>query len=168
MREKLKVFGGVLIFLVCIGILVGGMLYITDKDKIKNNSLELPNPLTEVSNANEMKNYLGYEVPVIVEKEVDKYIVIGKKEKATHARIIYKDKSEFDMEEGSSLDVSGIYGGKKLKEESIGGTTVILNTYEDTIYATWTYNNYSYSYSMINSDENNINLEINKIMQLIK
>ena len=167
MKETIKVFGWIIVFLICIGILVGGMLYVTNKDVNREDILEIANPLTVVSNTSEMRDYLGYEVPVIADKEVDKYIVIGKDKKATHARIIYKDKSEFDMEEGS-LDVSGIYGGKKLKEESIGGTTVILNTYEDTIYATWTYKDYSYSYSMLNSDENNINLEINKIMQLIK
>ena len=167
MKEKCKLFGRILIFIFCIGILVGGFLFLTNKDNNKVNTLELANPLTEVSSASEMTDYLGFNVPIIKDKEVSKYIVIGKDHKANHARVIYKDKSEFDMEQGD-LDVSGIYGSKLLKEESIGGVKVIINTYEDIIYAIWTYNDYSYSYSMVNSNEETINLEINKIMGLIR
>ena len=167
MKEKCKLFGRILIFIFCIGILVGGLLFVTNKDNNKVNTLELANPLTEVSSASEMTDYLGFNVPIIKDKEVSKYIVIGKDHKANHARVIYKDKSEFDMEQGD-LDVSGIYGSKLLKEESIGGVKVIINTYEDIIYAIWTYNDYSYSYSMVNSNEETINLEINKIMGLIR
>ncbi len=167
MKEKCKLFGRILIFIFCIGILVGGLLFVTNKDNDKENTLKLANPLTEVSSASEMTDYLGFNVPIIKDKEVSKYIVIGKDDKANHARVIYKDKSEFDMEQGE-LDVSGIYGSKLLKEESIGGVKVIINTYEDTIYAIWTYNDYSYSYSMVNSNEETINIEINKIMGLIR
>ena len=82
-------------------------------------------------------------------------------------RIVYKDKSEFDIEQGE-LDVSGIYGSKLLKEESISGIPIKLYTYEDTIYGIWTYEDYSYSYSMLGSDPDNLNIEINKIISLIR
>ena len=114
-----------------------------------------------------MQKYLGFEVPIIVDKEVEKYVVIGKDKRATHARVIYKDKSEFNMEKGDS-DVSGIYGGTKIKDESIGGVKVIINKYEDTIYALWIYDGFSFSYSKVNSNENELNIDINKIMSLIR
>ena len=114
-----------------------------------------------------MHDYLGYKVPLIEDKEVSKYIVIGKGKHAIHGRIIYKDKSEFDIEQGE-LDVSGIYGSKLLKEESISGIPIKIYIYEDTIYGIWTYEDYSYSYSMLGSDPDNLNIEINKIISLIR
>ena len=71
------------------------------------------------------------------------------------------------MEKGK-LDVSGIYGGKKLSEESIGGVKVTLYSYEDTIYATWSYQEYSYSYSMVGNDQNALKLDVNKIIRLVE
>ena len=138
-----------------------------DKNKSQVKPLpEIANPLTEVKSSAVMAKYLGYEVPVIDDKEVDKYIVIGKNNYAEHARIIYKDGSEFNMEQGD-LDVSGIYGGKIIKKESISGINITINSYENITYATWKYNDYSYSYAMKDVDENIINLEINKIMTVI-
>lgn len=167
MKEKCKLFGRVLIFLFCIGILVGGLLFVTSKDNEKIHTASIANPITEVTNASEMQKYLGFEVPIIVDKEVEKYVVIGKDKRATHARVIYKDKSEFNMEKGDS-DVSGIYGGTNIKDESIGGVKVIINKYEDTIYALWIHDGFSYSYSKENSNENELNIDINKIMSLIR
>ena len=80
---------------------------------------------------------------------------------------ISEDKSEFDIEQGE-LDVSGIYGSKLLKEESISGIPIKIYIYEDTIYGIWTYEDYSYSYSMLGSDPDNLNIEINKIISLIR
>ena len=166
MKEKIRLFGWIIIFVACVGILFGGIRFIMTKDQHKEELMELPNPLTEVKSVNEMKQYLGYDVPVILDKAVDKYIVIGTNY-ANHGRVVYKDKSQFDMEQGND-DPSGIYGGKKIKEESISGVKVELYTYGDTMYAIWKYNDYSYSYSMDNTDENTLNLEINKIMKIIR
>lgn len=167
MKEKLKLFGRIMIFIGCIGIMLFGALFVMHKDQNKDDLLEISNPLTEVKNVSEMHDYLGYKVPLIEDKEVSKYIVIGKGKHAIHGRIIYKDKSEFDIEQGE-LDVSGIYGSKLLKEESISGIPIKIYTYEDTIYGIWTYEDYSYSYSMLGSDPDNLNIEINKIISLIR
>ena len=167
MKEKLRLVGWIFIFLICIGILFGGISFILNKDQHKEELMELPNPLTEVISANEMRQYLGYEVPVNLDKEVSKYIVIGNGKYANHGRIIYSDNSQFDIEKGD-VDPSGIYGGVKTKEESIGGVTVELYTYENTSYGIWKYGEYSFSYSMDDVDENTLNLEINNIMKLIR
>ena len=167
MKEKCKLFGRIIIFVFCIGVMLFGAMFVMHKDQDKEELLKIANPVTEVKSLNEMKKYLGYEVPLIGEKEVSKYIVIGKGKVANHGRIIYKDKSEFDMEKGK-LDVSGIYGGKKLSEESIGGVKVTLYSYEDIIYATWSYQEYSYSYSMVGNDQNALKLDVNKIIRLVE
>ncbi|MBQ6497966.1 MAG: hypothetical protein IJI58_04565 [Bacilli bacterium] len=167
MKDKIRLVGWIFIFVVCIGILFLGIRFIMVKDQHTEELMELPNPLTEVKSADEMRLYLGYNVPVILDKDVDKYIVIGNDKYANHGRIIYKDKSQFDIEKDID-DPSGIYGGVKAKEESISGINIELYTYEDTSYAIWKYNDYAYSYSMINSDENNLNIEVNKIIKIIR
>ena len=100
MKEKCKLFGRIMIFVFCIGVMLFGAMFVMHKDQDKEELLKIANPVTEVKSLNEMKKYLGYEVPLIGEKEVSKYIVIGKGKVANHGRIIYKDKSEFDMEKG--------------------------------------------------------------------
>lgn len=69
---------------------------------------QITNPITEVYSIEEMKKYLGFNVPLL-NKEVENYFVIGDENYANHARIVYKDETEFNMEKGSK-DVSGIYG----------------------------------------------------------
>lgn len=167
MKDKIKLFGWLLVFLICIGVMFFGMIYVNIKDDHGAKKLKIANPLTEVSNVSEMQKYLGFKVPIIADKEVNRYIVIGKNKYANHARIIYKDNSEFDMEKGDS-DVSGIYGGELVKKESIGGVSVTIYKYEDTIYALWKDNEFSYSYAMFNQDENALNEDINKLMKVIK
>lgn len=54
--------------------------------------VQIANPITEVKSKEEMKKYLGFDVPVL-NKEVESYIVIGEGKYATHARVIYKDGS---------------------------------------------------------------------------
>jgi hypothetical protein len=95
-----------------------------------------------------MSKYLGYNVPIIKNKEVSSYIVIGEDKYAEHARIIYKDNSQFEMEKGTNKDVSGIYGGKLKQKETINNYEVSMYTMEDILYATWSDSNYSYSYSI--------------------
>lgn len=168
MKEKLKVLGRILVFIACIGIMLFGVLFLLNTDQWENRNLtQIANPLTEVKNAEEMTNYLGYEVPIILDKEVDKYIVIGHGHYANHARVIYKDNSVFNMEKGI-LDPSGIYGASLVSKETIGGVKVTINKYENTMYATWTYKNYSYSYAMKDVDENTLNIEVNKVLEIIK
>ena len=166
MEEKLKLVGWILIFVLCIAVMFFGVRFAMDKDSDNQKLMEIANPLTEVKSVSEMQVYLGYEVPIIEDKEVAKYYVIGEGKYATHGRVIYSDKAQFEIEKSNS-DVSGIYGGVKQTEESIGGTKVIIYTYEDLIYGVWQYGEYSYSYSVVNTDQNTLNLDINKIMKII-
>ncbi len=106
---------------------------------------QIANPLTEVSSVSKMKKYLGYDVPVIKGKSVSAYIVIGESKYATHARIIYKDESQFEMEK-SKKDISGIYGGKVETKKVIKGVHVVIHTFEKTRYATFTHGDFSYAY----------------------
>lgn len=165
--KKIVLVGWIFVFLVSIGILFVGIWFIMNKDKDVEKLVQMANPLTEVKNTAEMKDYLGYDIPIMTDKEVSKYIVVGDGKYANHGRIIYNDESQFDIEKGDS-DVSGIYGGVKKREESISGTKIVIYSYEDTIYAIWNYNNYSYSYSMKNSDDQALLIELNKLMKLIK
>lgn len=167
MKDKIKLFGWLLVFVICIGVMFFGMIYVNIKDKHGAKKLKIANPLTEVSNVEEMQKYLGFKVPLIAAKEVNRYIVIGKDKYANHARIIYKDNSQFDMEKGDS-DVSGIYGGEEIKKESIGGSNITIYKYEDTIYALWKDREFSYSYAMLNQDEKALYEDINKLMKVIK
>lgn len=112
--------------------------------------LKMVNPITEVATINEMSKYLGF-TPITLDKEVDKYIVIGTGEVAEHARIIYTDGSELDMEKGKE-DVSGIYGGVKVKSIKVNNASVTINKYENIYYATWSDKKYSYSLSSNNED----------------
>lgn len=165
--KKTALIGWIFIFLISIGILFVGIWFIMNKDKDVEKLVQMANPLTEVKNTAEIKDYLGYDIPLMTDKEVSKYIVVGDGKYANHGRIIYSDESQFDIEKGDS-DVSGIHGGVKQREESISGTKITIYSYEDIIYAIWKYNNYSYSYSMKNSDEQTLLIELNKLMKLIK
>jgi len=112
-----------------------------------------------------MKKYLGFDVPVL-NKEVENYLVIGDDNYATHARIIYKDGTEFNMEKGLS-DVSGIYGATLVKEEKIDNVNVKFYKYEfentKNNYIIWEINGFSYSYSNDNNE-----ITENEVTELIK
>ena len=130
----------------CLCVVIVGVLMINNGNK--EELMQLPNPLTEVKSISEMKKYLGYNVPLIKDKKVSSYILIGEEKKATHARIVYEDNSSFEMEKGKNKDVSGIYGGELLETRTINNLKVEIYTMENIIYATWSDNDYSYAYSM--------------------
>ena len=138
---------------VCLGclclVLVGLFTFNNGNSKL----MQIANPLTELKSKEEMTKYLGYEVPTIENKKISNYIVIGEGKYAEHGRIIYKDNSSFEMEKGTNKDVSGIYGGKFVKKETINNNEVSIYTMENIIYATWSDAKYSYSYSIENGTE---------------
>lgn len=143
----------IIVFCVCmmvaaIAMFIGGSKQKSTKEK--STRLEIPNPLTEVKTISEMNQYLGFTIPVM-DKKVEKYIVIGEGKYATHARIIYQDQTEFDMEKGKA-DVSGIYGGEIIEEKEINKVKVKFNKKDETRYVTYTTDMYSYSYSKENAD----------------
>lgn len=138
--------------------LVLGIIFLFKKSSEK--LMRIENPITEVKGLNEMKKYLGFDVPSL-NKSVKKYYVIGDTDYAMHARIIYYDDTQFEMEKGIT-DVSGIFGGVLEKEEVIEGINVKYYSYEDTKYIIWSNNDYSYSYSDYDSLDND------EVLSLIK
>lgn len=126
----------------------------------KSNGLEkIANPITELKSASEMKKYLGFNVPVLKDKTVKSYIVIGESDYATQGRIIYSDDSDFEMSNGTGLDISGIYGGKLEKTVSINNTSVKIYSLDDTTYAIWSDKTFSYSYSTKSASEIQTNIK---------
>lgn len=136
----------------CIGLIILGTAVfhrpaVTDRPEPEY--VQTANPLIEVSSAEEMENYLDFQVPVL-NKEVDAYIVIVTDGYPTCGRIEYKDQSTFNMEYGTG-DISGIYGGVFDREETIHGVTVRFYTYSDDTesirYALWEKDGFTFSLS---------------------
>lgn len=107
--------------------------------------VRVANPIMEVTSVEEMEQYLDFSVPVL-EKDVDSYIVMVIDGYPQSARIKYADNSVFNMKFGSG-DISGIYGGKLEKEETIGGIRVSFYAYENIRYATWEKDGFTFSLS---------------------
>lgn len=120
-----------------------------------NELVQITNSITELNSVQEMKKYLGFDVPVL-KKDVEAYIVIGDGNYAEHARIMYKDGTRFEMEKGEK-DVSGIYGGTLNETKEIENVEVQIYIYENIKYANWQKDGFSYSYCIdgtkLNFDE---------------
>ena len=120
------------------------------------------NLLKEVSSIKKMESDLGFTVPVL-DKEVDKYFVIGEKNKDKQGRIIYKDGTEFDIAKGDK-DIIGIPDGKFLKTEAIQGVNISYYSADSINYAIWSNQGYSYSYQNIYGKIDKA--ELNKLIKL--
>ncbi len=137
----------------CVCIVFTAVMTFTNLSGNKANELvQIANPITEVNSVDEMKQYLGFDVPVIKDKKVEAYIVIGDDNYATHARIVYADSSNFEMEKGNGVDVSGISGGTLDENKTINSVKVEFYHMDDTVYANWSDGTYSYSYSASSSE----------------
>ena len=147
---------GIFMILICSFLLVSGCeKKETEKKEKKEEETEIINPLTEVSTKQELEDMVGFSVPTIEEKEIITYIAIGNTGSKDQARILYQDGSEFDMKKGKVKDqeeISGIYGAEKKDSEKIEETKVDFYTYEETTFAVWSDEDYTYSYSMQNTD----------------
>ena len=121
--------------------------------------VQIPNPIITVSSVEEMEHYLDFDVPVL-EKEVASYSVLIEDSYPTMGQIDYADGSEFRMQYGSG-DISGIYGGTLEKSENIGGVNVEYYKYENTTYAIWEQNGFTFSYVSANGE----NIEVESIIQ---
>ena len=110
------------------------------------------NLLKEVSSIKKMESDLGFTVPVL-DKEVDKYFVIGEKNRDKQGRIIYKDGTEFD-----------IVNGKFFKTETIQGVNISYYSADSINYAIWSNKGYSYSYQNIYGKIDKA--ELNKLIKL--
>ena len=139
--EKRKYPAAVLAVCLCLVLLAG----CAEKQAEAPNTgfVQMGNPLVEVASVQEMEAKLGYSVPVL-DKAVETYIVLVVNGTAQQGRIRYADGTSFDMKQGSG-DVSGIYGGVVEKTETISGVSVSFMTYEQTHYAIWEKDGFSYS-----------------------
>lgn len=109
-----------------------------------------------------MESDLGFTVPVL-DKEVDKYFVIGEKNRDKQGRIIYKDGTEFDIAKGDK-DIIEIPDGKFLKTETIQGVNISYYSADSINYVIWSNKGYSYSYQNIYGKIDKA--ELNKLIKL--
>lgn len=105
--------------------------------------LQVANPMKHVESVSEMEDLLDFSVPVL-DKPVEKYIVLVINGYPETGRIYYQDGSVFGMKYGQG-DISGIYGGIPEKETEISGMKVSFFTFEDYRYAIWETDGFSFS-----------------------
>ena len=126
------------------------------------------NPLTEVNTKEELEKLVGFEVPVIEEKEIISYIAIGQENQKEHARVLYQDGSEFDMQKGkikNQEEVSGIYAAEEKETTKVNKTKVNIYEYEETTFGIWTDKQYSYCYAMQNTTSEDLVKELEKLIK---
>ena len=146
----------------CLCLLVAGGLMFAQNGGIiapHPDPVQIPNPIITVTSVEEMENYLDFEVPVL-DKEVESYSVFVENSYPTMGQIDYADGSTFRIQYGSG-DISGVYGGTLEKSESIGGIKVEFYQYENTSYAIWEQNGFTFSYEYTHCG----NIDVENIIQ---
>lgn len=149
----MKKLGIIILIIVCI--LTVGCERQKKETKSKEVKTEVANPLIELSSKEELEKKIGFEVPIIEEKETISYIAIISDKDKNHARILYQDGSEFDMIKGIIKDqeeISGIYGAEETETIEMDHYKIKVYEYEETIYGIWRDADYTYSYSMQNAN----------------
>lgn len=137
----------------CLCLLVaGGVLFTRNRGNVAldPNPVQIPNPILTVASVEEMEEYLDFEVPVL-DKEAASYAVFIEDGYPTMGQIEYADGSEFRIQYGSG-DISGIHGGTLEKSEKIDGVEVEQYRYENTTYAIWEQNGFTFSYVYTDSE----------------
>lgn len=137
----------------CLCLLVaGGVLFTRNRGNAAPDPdpVQIPNPIISVASVEEMEEYLDFEVPVL-DKEAASYAVFIEDGYLTMGQIEYADGSEFRIQYGSG-DISGIHGGTLEKSEKIDGVEVEQYRYENTTYAIWEQNGFTFSYVYTDSE----------------
>ena len=111
-------------------------------------------PISSIVSVEEMEEYLDFEVPVL-DKEAASYAVFIEDRYPTMGQIEYADGSEFRMQYGSG-DISGIHGGTLEKSEKIDGGKVEQYRYDNTTYAIWEQNGFTFSYVYTDSENTDV------------
>lgn len=106
--------------------------------------VEIPNPIIEVETVEEMEQYLDFEVPVL-DKEVKSYSVYVEDEYPTMGQIDYADGSELRIKYGTG-DISGVYGSTVEQTKKINDVDVDFYKNDQTQYAVWDQNSFTFSY----------------------
>lgn len=98
-------------------------------------------PIMEVTSTDEMREYLGYPVPVLEGKTVTSYLLNTSGEYAETGSVLYSDGSSFQITRENTALPEDIY-----YTESINGVPVQFGWEDGHQYATWTHNGYSCRY----------------------
>lgn len=146
------------IFSSCAAVFVLGVIILNNRP-ISDDNVLIPNPVTEISNLSELSSYLGLDVTKLDIKPIEEiYIFSGE----TLGEIKYQDNSALRIGVENN-DISGTYGGTLVEEISIKDIKIQIKKMENTNYATWKNNNYSYSY--IKADKENLKEMVTKIIE---
>lgn len=107
--------------------------------------VEVTNPIITVETVEEMEEYLDFPVPVL-DKETAAFSVLVVQGYPVLGQVEYADGSLFRVQYGSE-DVSGIYGGETVETREMSGVQVECRTFEGSLYAVWTDEGFSFSYT---------------------
>ena len=172
-KKKMNIFsfipacaGAVCALAIGVFCLTGNFGNVDDNKNIIDERVQIASPILEVETKEEMKKYLGFDVPNVNSKEVETYIVVGHDGYADLGRILYNDDSEFRIAYKFDGELSGIYGSTLEETKKINGTDVEFYTYENIRYATWKNGDFEYSY-MTSIDDENITSFIEEMMDEI-
>ncbi len=134
-----------MVLAICLCVVLGGVFLINSLTTSKPNPeyVQVVNPILKVASAEEMSEYLDFKVPVL-KKEVTDYIVLVIDGYPQSGRILYADGGCFNMMYGTG-DISGIYGGILEKEETVNNIKISYYNYNDTKYALWETEGFTYS-----------------------
>ncbi|MDO5400730.1 MAG: hypothetical protein Q4F17_07105 [Eubacteriales bacterium] len=116
--------------------------------------VQVPSPILEVESREQMEAYLDFQVPVL-DKEVAAYQVYITDGYPRMACVEYGDGSQFRMAYDTG-DISGIYGGRLVKEERVSGVMVSSYVYDSESgprdYALWETGGFTCSYLSASED----------------
>lgn len=113
-------------------------------------NVQIPNPLIEVASADEMGDYLDFDVPVL-EKAVETYTVITADGYARLGQIVYADGSQYRIQYGSG-NISGICGAALTDTREIDGVTIECYESGTASYAIWEQDGFAFSYTFSGTD----------------
>lgn len=116
---------------------------------LNNENVLIPNPMVEVKDINELSQYIKLDLSKYKIKNIKE---MYKFENENLIQITYTDESKLRISK-ELKDNSGIYGSTLERTETINDINISIYKLDDTIYATWNNDNYSYSY-IFNSNEN--------------
>lgn len=143
----------------CLMLVSGFMLLQKGNGAIPNpKKVQIPNPIIEVATVEEMEQYLDFAVPVL-DKEMQSCSVLLEDYYPTMGQINYTDGSEFRIKYGSG-DISGIFGGTLEESKEINGVMVKYYQYEETSYALWEQNGFTFSYVYTHDGDGDADIEL--------
>lgn len=155
-KKYLKVFKYASMLAGSFAVLIIGIVLFNNNTN--DNNVLIPNPMIQVKDIKELGNYIGLDLLKYEIKDIEK---MYKFEDDDLIQIKYTDESTLRISKGVN-DNSGIYGASLDSIEQINGIDVSIYKFDNTIYAVWNYNNYSFSY--IFNDDENINDILSKLI----